>query len=711
MFKSLKENRFDVFVWIICVVALVWFLHPILTGQLVAGWDSTSHFYLQTKMADFLKAVTITGYDANWFGGYPVFTFYGPLPYILITLFYFLSFGVIPLNFIFNGFLFLLPFFFLFSVYYTSRVWFGKKAGVFALLFSLFFLLADKDYAHFGVGLNAEIALGLFSSLFAIFLMTLLLGVFGKQREKKSKKLIIVGGILLAMIILTHALTTLFTGVLMAILFFSDRKSLWKPIILTFLSALILSAFWLFPFLWNLEFSSAQMIGVPPMSKDPLFVLYPGILLLIFSLFGITSLFKSKNHFWPYAFIATLIVLPRDYLVYVIDLPVHYYRFVPHIFVLNIFLAAAGLEHVMESYPIIAKRKYLRALIWVIVLISVSLAVFKFDMRNDRPFFFEEFESYDDSRQMLEYIASLNPTGRIAIEIKPENQDILGTPHFFSTLLPLKYDIPVLPGLLAESALSSEFILPTLVQVSDSIAWGNVSLLKDKNFKKQSFDSMIKRLKLYGVEYLLLNAEFARNLLKSVPDDELISQKITGSFHLLKLPDFKPLIEATSYAPFLFVDNGGMDFRTFSAQWFKFPEFFDYPVIYTEKSIDEISDYDLSRIGGFVISVPEGKSMSAEDLDDLKKLNGNIVLFDSTESPEDQLKIMSSIFQSDFDKSEIIAEVREDERLKFFSKTGAFINYSYFPRWKSTDSAQTVFWATPSMMFVFGRGETELFYD
>jgi hypothetical protein len=692
--KWLGRNRTDVMVWSFCICLIVWALHPVLSSQIISGWDLTGHFYLQTKMVDFLKTGAITGYDANWFGGYPAFTFYGPLPYILIALLHLLSFGVIPITFLFNCFLFLLPFFFLSSVYYTSRVWFGEKIGPLALIFSLFFLFASREYAHFGVGLNSEICLGLFASLFAISLMVFLLGIFGRQRlqrERKDWKLILVGGVLLAMIILTHALTTIFTGVLMAVLVLSYRKNLWRPVILTFLLGLLLSSFWLVPFLLNLKFTSAQMIGMLPLSKDPLFILYPkfneffvpGVVLLICSVVGVAKLFKSKDHFWPYAFVLTLIILPRDYLVHVINLPLHYYRFVPHIFILNIFLAAVGFGYILKSYP----RLISKVCAWGAVFLAVLVMVLQFDMKEDYNFYFDEYDYHETAVEMLDYIDGLDPAGRIAVEIRPDNQSKLGTPHFFANFLPLKYDIPVVPGLLTESSLSSAFIMPSLVRATDSIGWGNVLLLKDKTFTKQDRSSMLERLSLYNVEYILLTSDNAEILLNQL-GNKVSLQKRIGDFDLLKLADSRPFIESVSYHPFLFIDEGGMDFRTFSEEWFKLPELFKYPVIYTEKDVDDLSDYDLSQIGGFITSSPDGLSVSIEDLES--------VFSDGVESVS---------------RSGIFTKVREDEHVEFFSESGTLINYSYFPRWKSVDPEQTVFWTTPSIMFVFGRGETELFYD
>jgi hypothetical protein len=49
--------------------------------------------------------------------------------------------------------------------------------------------------------------------------------------------------------------------------------------------------------------------------------------------------------------------------------------------------------------------------------------------------------------------------------------------------------------------------------------------------------------------------------------------------------------------------------------------------------------------------------------------------------------------------------------IEFNSRAGVIINYSYFPSWRSTNPDQTVFLATPSLMFVFGDGVSKLAYQ
>ena len=171
--------------WAFAAVFIYSALKPLLADNITAGWDTVPHFYLLTKMVGYLKEWNVSGYDPLWFGGYPAFTFYGPFPYVLMAAFYYLFFGAIKLTLVFNLFLFILPFFFLFCLYYSSKAWFSQKAGYLSLVFGIIFLTASKFKGHLGLGLHGEILVGLFSSLLAMSLMILMLGFFKKYLKKK----------------------------------------------------------------------------------------------------------------------------------------------------------------------------------------------------------------------------------------------------------------------------------------------------------------------------------------------------------------------------------------------------------------------------------------------------------------------------------------------------------------------------------------------
>jgi len=743
--------------WVFAAVFIYSALKPLLADNITAGWDTVPHFYLLTKMVGYLKEWNVSGYDPLWFGGYPAFTFYGPFPYVLMAAFYYLFFGAIKLTLVFNLFLFILPFFFLFCLYYSSKAWFSQKAGYLSLVFGIIFLTASKFKGHLGLGLHGEILVGLFSSLLAMSLMILMLGFFKKYLDTKYNRYLVYSAIVLAMIILTHALITLFSGVLLLIFTLTYFRKFWKQSLAVFLGGIILSSFWLIPFLTNLNLSSGQKMGIANMPiTDPLLALYPnldlvstklitlsmfpGILLLLTTIIGLVKLAKTKAAFFSYAFIFTLIVLPREYLVTFLDLPIHYYRFMSPVFILGLFVAIAGTIHIFEYFEKLKSvpRQILRGLfISFIVVTLITSAVDYLNWRQDSSIYVHEFDLKNypwsvEAQEMVDFIGSLNVKGRVATYTAPELQDQLGSPHYFSTMLPLKYGIAVFPGLLAESALSTRFIIPVLTRIGDSFNWGRTTLLFDPGFYNQDTESMIKRLGIFGVEYILISKNSKNSLFVGTDNNDLKIIKETEHFSLIKLSKFTPIIEATTYKPFLFVNEGGLSFRNFSKIWFKSEELLDYPVIYTTKDFSELSDYDKEQIGGLIVSYSSLKALSEEEYKEWKSYGKKLIFLNTypnfafeadddpgarfidsfnISSPLDEFEyILKDISPSYIKQNEVNLLVKEDENLKFTSYSGTLINYSYFPRWKSADKDQTVFRATPSMMFVFGRGEVEMRY-
>lgn len=781
--KCLSLNFVDIALWVICIIILNYFLYPLLTDKFVAGWDLSPHFYLLTKMTEFLKNFHISGYDPNWFGGYSVFLFYGPFPYILMAIPYFLSLGAISLNFIFNLFLYLLPFFFLAATFYAARKWFGKKTSWFSLLFGLMYLLAGKEFAHFGIGISAEIYVGLFANLFAVSLMMLLLGVLGELKAKsftKSFSLMVLGGLVWMMIILSHTLTAFFTMVLFIILIISYFRTLGGKILYIFCLGAILSLFWFIPFVQYLGFTSAAPIGILSYTSDPLFILFPyineivknpsvlmipGAVFLICSIVGIVSSVKTDKHFWPFAFLFVFILIPRDYLINVINLPIHYYRFMAHVFALNIVIAGFGMAVIYDWVSSFRrfKRCIFRSLILIVVCIFLLVSIAGFNIKKDYDFYQTDYPAYGSAKEMLSYIGALKEQGvldgRVAAFSYYPFQIALGSPHFFATFLPLQFNVPVLPGLLAESSLSSQFVIPTMVKLTDGsmLRWGNVNILFDEGFNSLEMKDYLDELSLYNVEYLLLTKSDAEKLVSSMGADagtsggsgvsvgagavsstekeSKVSLEFTAEdFSLVKLLYYKPMIEATTYKPFLFIDKGGVDFLTFAKEWYKTPDLFEYPVIYTEKSLGDISKEDFASVGGIILSCPDDTFISLEEYKYWTSLGKKVIFLNAKSSSSNMTDNAKVKFVTDFKvgngiidfkynllgfsvgdsleikTAKVLPSVLKDEEMTFTSYFPTLINYNYFPRWRSEDPTQTVFWVTPTQMFVFGRGETNLFY-
>lgn len=749
--------KIDIGIWLLCISYLIWILHPILTDKIVAGWDLTSHFYLAKNMVDFLKEGRISGYDMLWFSGYPAFNFYAPLMYILMAGIYLMLLGTVPLALIFNIFIFLLPFLFLVSIYFAARNWFTKEAGYMSLIFGIIFLSINKSLGFFGIGIAGEISIGLLANFFAISLMLLLIGVFGKLINKKTWKIVLIGVLLWASIILAHTLTMIFTISIFAIFSIFYWKKLWKEMLLIFFGGIVLTSFWTIPFLLNLGFSAGMAIGVQTATSDPLFILYPGTyelihgptmqnlpyaILMICSITGIIYLLKQQKLFWPMLFLITLIILPREYLINITNIPIHYYRFIAHIFVINLLIATAGMKYIFDNIKKIKSilvSSILNVIVWVYILLSLCIAGFiNFDMLNGTPtgkynYFVDEYEYYPKAMEIMDYLKNLNPKGRIATESSMFSVENLGTPHFFLDFLPLKYGFNVMPGLLAESSLSSKFFIPAFAVITNSMPWGNVSLLGDQAFVSQSADSMIERIGLYGVEYLLLDKSSAEKLLGIITDKSSVQvTKVVDIYYLLKLNKFKAYIEETDYSPFLFIqENGGViDFFTLINEWYKNVNTFKYPVVYTKKTYEDISENDKSRVGGLIVSMPANTILGEKDVEKWNKLGKKVIFLNATPLDSkllnDNIKFIP-VFDYNYGIEELVSYLKRysvdtpvykelsptklsSHEIKFYSKKNILLNYSYFPYWESENSSQEVFWATPSMMFVFGQGDTTLEY-
>lgn len=759
----LKGNKYDLLIWGFSIFALSWLLSPLLVNRITPGWDTTPHFYLFTKMVDYLKMGRVSGYDGLWFGGFPAFRLYGPFPYILMSIPHFFSFGKIGLPLSFNLFLFSLPFFFLSSIWYTARIWFDKMGGYIAMIFGTIFLCAVQDKAYMGVGIDSIISVGLFTSFFAICLMIFFLGVIEKHRKTPKFGNLIWGALLLTMLILTHAMTLLFTLLLLSIYTFLNWKKFWKPAFIMGLSALVLSSFWLIPFLKDLYLSSGQKLGLLGATNDPLFVLFdfpssfgerptslmlaaiPTVLLLVSSVTGLYVTLKSKSDFWAVAFIFTLVVLPRQYLVSYFDLPVHYYRYTAHVYALNIFVATAGLIFLIkkiDKLKPITKDIFKGLLVGTVVVALLVSYIDKLNFSNNprnytHQYNFSEYPDNADAQKVMEYLGSLQIENRVAVPSLPSLQFTLGSPHFFATFLPLNYKISVVPGLLAESAISTQFVLPTIAKLGSSLNWGNTSLLDDHGFSNQDMNSMIKRLGLYNVQYILETKDNAKTIMEGVKS-ELITKLIdVGNFSVLEMKNYRPFIESTNYKPFLFINKGGIGFLDFSKEWFKTVDFFEMPVIYTKKNLARIPQEEIQQIDGYIVSMPKGSTVSKSSYEEWLKTDKKIVFLNASPSPELAEKFKHNggsekvEFVNDFDlnvgvdviykdlkkfnsvtiaRTKVEPQLIQDMDLKFNNQGGTLINYSYFPDWNVENCESTIYWATPSMMWVFAKGETEMRY-
>lgn len=755
--KIFNENSL---IWIIISVILIYVLNPILTNQILIGWDLPAHYYLVEQMLYLLEQGKISAFNIYGFAGYPIFTFYNPLPYLIVCLVYLLSFKALPLAFCFNFVLFLLPFFFLISIYYTAQVFFNDKRITQASLifgFLTLFLIGNN-----GLGLTSQMNVGLFLNAFACPIMIFLFGTLEKNRQTKNKKYLVWSIILFSILVLSHIFTALFFCFVFLIYAFFYFRQNWKQLFLFGLCSAILTSFWWVPFLLNIGYTSAQNI-VTTTGVDPFYSVFPkflfGFFLFVFSILGLIRLINQKSYFLPTLFIASFLLIPRDVINYLIKLPIHYYRFVSDVAIVNIFISACGFVsfgHWINNWSIWKRNHFLFRIPWPKIFIvylaclMVSINLNFFDLEKFQDDLNPKSKAYQqdivDAEKLTAYLKDNNLSGRVLVDL---DSNALLTKHYFDYLLP-KAEIYNARGLLYESSLSGRYIYSETGILFDYSNLMSIVYFNNKNDDKdpqtieainagqvQKIKDEINKLAIYGIKYIV--AENARSVplidfVNSDDNDLAIIKNTFGRFTLIEIKNTFPFFAETDYRPFLFVDSGGLfkklSFADISLQWQRAGFSLDQPLIYAPKGLKTVSNEDQNRLGGYLVSYQnkDENCPSFAQMEYWQKFNKPIIFLDSNsdcpslsdnfyfvKTAEDSLEIGQAydlIVRLSKNKWELkpIESKIESERLEFASNSGVFINFSYFPKWQSSKKNQTIFWITPSLMFVFGNGETILNY-
>ncbi|MDD4409611.1 MAG: hypothetical protein PHW52_03115 [Candidatus Pacebacteria bacterium] len=746
----LKIKRIDFKKAIIYLLFGVLFisLFPLLNNHLFSGIDTCGHYYLAEKILEFMKSFHISGYDVNWFGGVPLFTFYNPLPYIVVSLFNILSFGLIPINFSFNVILFILPFLFLISVYYTANAFFNNsRISFFSLLFA-FSLLFSLNIMNYGIGIFSQYNVGLFSNSFAWPILIFLIGFMEKMRRSKKKKYLFLFTLFLSALILSHIFTTIFSFVLFFIYFvinFKDKVFI-KDFIMGIVSSLILTSFWWVPFLMNIQYSSGESINnfynlIECLYSEP----FIAPLLFVSSFLGIFSLFKDRNYFFPATFLLVGLFLASGSLDFLIKIPIHYYRFGAGMALINIFISAYGLNFLMERFK---NNLILSSIIFWLFVISLCSGVLVFvGVRS----YIDNEKNDDKKAEIVEFLGS-NNQGRAIFDYDYAIEN-LSDKHYLSYALP-KSGMQLFGGLLSESAIFNENYFRTFFSYYDfyeeflgfegiykidklSIAGESENnLLYSSSEELNKFMIMkIKNLAFFRVKYIVFRNDITNpflDFINSGSNQGMVSIAKQGSDYTIAQIniEMQPMISEMDYRPFLFIDEGGifskLKFKNFSENWYKNGYAIDYPIVYSPKNTIDLPESDLGGIGGYIVSslkCPSEKDVSYW-LKDGKPVvlivaNGtcyfdrdNVFILSKDEVGPSYKELYSIVSKHSekADYSKIEPEIMNDEKLRFRSGSGTLINYSYFPKWKSINKEQEVYWATPSFIFVFGRGDNELDY-
>lgn len=759
-------------VLVFCSVVLALLLSPLLSSQVFSEWDLLPQYYLTERLARQLMHGELSSYDSLWFAGYPTFTYYGWFPY-LAALVPHLLFQSLSISASLNLTLFALPFVFLVVLRWTGAAFLRVERRWLILVGGLSMLTLQADSHLVPFGIFSHLLHGHLASFIGTILICALVGTLERARVNNRRSLWTFSGLLFGLILLSHTLSAIFAVFVLCAFLLSAPKTFFWLAGAGLLGLLVGAPSWI-PLIQGFDLTSARPVAL--MGAEPLFVLFPitrfiaacsnpfspavlqvapvfGVFGAIFCVWGTIVSIRRERIFLPVIFWGGLTLISGSWLIQMLHTPLHYGRFVMPLFVIQILLTAIGLEDSLIRLQgrIGFAARVSRSLIGVGLGWQLySAAVLPYPEKwfpawlsapykeviaacpalpmpeQIRPI--DEYPGYRDAAAVLTFLSQHPPGGRIAVETSEMDYFSLGSPHFFSTLIPLQLGLPVIPGLLAESSYSASFQIPLLTYDSLSLRWGRDGFGTLFREGEAGADTFLSGLRLYGVDVAITSSKPWRELFESKLGNEVSKQFESGEFAVFKLANSPPYVEHAKYKPFLFIERGGMSFREFSERWFEISALRDVPVVFSTRDFTQLGREDQAAIGGFVLSFPEGAEPQIGELEGYANqgksvlvLNGKAAVplpenarqirFGDSTDRDSLVRALTDLRRPDELAAEVSNLSHSDHEISFEAHGGTIIRFSYFPRWKSRTGDQQVFLVAPSLMYIAARGRTELRYE
>lgn len=448
---------------------------------------------------------------------------------------------------------------------------------------------------------------------------------------------------------------------------------------------------------------------------------------------GLCALVRRRLFHLPLIALLGTFVLASGLPAQLIDLPLHYYRFIGGTMLAGILIAAVGFAWVGER---VCKRPLASLMGCGILLCCVAVHLAQWQPYEPfiNPFGKEQpgsfplrpyeggYAAHNEALEIVEAAAGLSRHARVAVETPVKNLFLLGSPHFFSAELPRRHGIQIVPGLLAESALSAGFINPLLEVGSGHLRWGRFGELLNRARKDFSAADVVERLRAVGIRYMLVSTDRYRRFLRTAGDAELEEIAASGEFSLFDLGAPAPLIETPPFLPYLFEQAGGVDFRAFSEWWWGTRMLLQTPVAFEAENSRGGSTSLQPPFSGLIRSYSVGTIVpEAELAADLRRYE-NVVLLGARCAGE--CRGVASFHEVGDALAEHLVSRRITQREVLGERSGLqaanefplnipgsgwrVVRISFAPRIHTTAK---IYWVTPFFVGVFSDGSSTIGYD
>lgn len=629
----------------------------LLSATTTTGGDTGTHHYMAGYLKDYLfPRGQLTGWSPDWYAGFPIFTFYFPLPYIIMAL---LSYPI-PYEIAFKmvtmiGIL-LTPLAAYLAFKYLK---FEYPLPILAALFTVPFLFLERingqiTYSIYGGNIPSNLA-GEFTYSISLALSLIFLGLMHRDIDSRARP--IQKGFLLAGMALSHLIPLIMVSLAQLHFLFSRRaKSRFLYLAKIYALGFALTAFWALPFIvktgYTITYKWIQLSGTEMLFPTPLFPFMPLIALgLLYAL--ITRSERVLYLLWqPTIAVLVFFLLPNEARLW-------NGRFIPFYYFYALLIGAYGLYALRGVFAYVlatimgVPRRFTIA---IIPLIAVPLVLW--NVNGNLTFIPSWIKwNYEGYERKAEWpiLDSLNqqldalPPGRVMVEYNA-SYGSMGTPRVFE-LIPYFTRQPTMEGLLIESSITSPFHFYMQAEVSKESSKAVQNIV----YPAMDFPKGLPHMQLFNIRYFLV---FSPEAKKAVEESGLFTLKSTaGQFAVyetlaagyVKVPDLQPVLMETK------------DRQQTALDWYIDPVKFEVPLVLAPTLTEELKR-----------AFPQ------------------------------QAKSLDSLPRVPVQHGTVTRETIDNQEISFTTQDVGkphLISVSYFPNWK-VEGADGPYLAAPSLMMV-----------
>ncbi|RMG41537.1 MAG: hypothetical protein D6719_08460, partial [Candidatus Dadabacteria bacterium] len=449
------------------ILLTAYLLVPYLAHSDALQWDAVGHVFQSWFIKEYLFPA-LTGWNFFFFAGYPQGTFYPPLfHYGTACLAFLLGVKLAFKALVSLAVLALVP-----SAYYFARACHAKRisaatasAGVTTLMAApIVYSLGNNNI---GGTFLSTFNTGLVTNAAALPLFFLYCGALLKAERNYN---LLWPSLLLALLILTHTLSTIAAG-LFALCCLSLQLRNLRIIrlhILHYGLTLLLTAFWIIPFLVYLPFTETVKISLR-LAPGGLLIEILGIILVI------SGIIKDRLSYAPaiYFLLLTSVLLTINLL----NIPFHVYRLILFAIIMIPLFVVQFLNPEKHGYLLAALMVFL-----VYCLASNNIAVYG-----------PKMPELTFNRQAFK--------NRTWVVIPPSDEN---SPHLLQHVIPTRFRVASLKGLFVESSPNARFILSTEKLLDQhSMVWGVPTMITKDLPKETKRNILARMLRIYGINSVL----------------------------------------------------------------------------------------------------------------------------------------------------------------------------------------------------------------